>query len=822
VLTSSCNRRWKGIRVNGTTGNTLQSATAQGVLNLNSSRVENAVTGVWAATVASNNSTIGSGFGGRVQANNSLFLNNITGVKLESYHRFTSGGTPLANLSYFNNCDFVTNAQWPDWGVNFPKFHAHLQQVDRIRFTNCSFRNDSYVYWTPTSQWGIGIFATSATVNCTGNSDYANNRFANLNAGAMLMFNLSGVFINKVDGMGFANNMVGLYDWSDSDAWITRNKFVTNQLAPNPPNLSAGMFIFASEGYTVERNSFFTLPGSTSLGCGIWFRGPAYYPNRIYDNLFDGNFSSCVVEGKHGSGQAWTTSGTQGIYTGVGLELLCNDHNNTIFDHFLSQGYTPNNLTSIRNQQGIPGSAGGAANNRFFTPRVCTGNGPTWDIWAWPFVNSPLHTLDIEYVYLNNGDPVLRPRCIHQPAPTFTPESVVDIYYDLRPGYTNQFLAFDKVSHCAEGDLDASSSNSSYLTTALMAKNAELASAIAVYQGTVDGGDAPDLYAAINQNNPWYASHSLRDLLLAQSPLSDDVLKQVIQREQPMDPWHLTQVLIANSELSSEIWGVLVEASVLTPYFITILRQYDQNVSLRQLLEQEIALRNKEKARIQHQLVSVWAEDSVTTGRLDSLNAIYSMDAFGLSVVPQYWLAIERGDAGLAGTLGSVLGQYPDMTDMVNFGNVIAGLDGDVRNASASELAAFEDLAFDTQRAHNALGWAALWATGQTDSLPPMVIPAELRSAIPFRPNEILVNEPVLGAFPNPTSDRVMITLPEGLEESVLEVVDPLGRTVHRVTVSAGTRGVELDLDQYPSGLYIARLDMAGLSVGEVKFSLVR
>jgi hypothetical protein len=537
--------------------------------------------------------------------------------------------------------------------------------------------------------------------------------------------------------------------------------------------------------------------------------------------LFDGNFSSCVVEGKHGSGQAWTTSGTQGIYTGVGLELLCNDHSNTIFDHFLSQGYTPNNLTSIRNQQGIPGSAAGAANNRFFTPRACTGNGPTWDIWAWPFVNSPLHTLDIEYVYLDNGDPVLRPRCIHQPAPSFTQESVVDVYYDLRPGYS-QSGPFDKDQDCLDGDLDASSTSSSSLFTALMAKNAELASAIAVYNGTVDGGDAPDLSEAINQNNPWYTSHSLRDLLLAQSPLSDDVLKHVIQREQAMDPWHLTQVLIANSELSSSIWGELEETNVLTPYFINILKQYDHNVSLRQLLEQEIALRNNEKARIQHQLVSVWAEDSVTTGRLDSLNAIYAMDAFGLSVVPQYWLAIERGDAGLADALGSVLGQYPDMTDMVNFGNVIAGLNGDVRNASASELTAFEELAFDTERAHNALGWAALWATGQTDSLPPMVIPAELRSGIPFRPNEILVNEPVLGAFPNPTSDRVMITLPEGLEESVLEVVDPLGRTVDRVTVEAGNRGVELDLDKYPTGLYIARLTMAGLSVGEVKFSLVR
>lgn len=103
-----------------------------------------------------------------------------------------------------------------------------------------------------------------------------------------------------------------------------------------------------------------------------------------------------------------------------------------------------------------------------------------------------------------------------------------------------------------------------------------------------------------------------------------------------------------------------------------------------------------------------------------------------------------------------------------------------------------------------------------------MVIPSELRSAMPFRPDMSMANEPVLGAFPNPTSGRVMVTLPEGLEESVLEVVDPLGRTVDQITVEAGARGVQLDLDQYPNGLYIARLTMAGMSVGEVKFSLVR
>ena len=210
------------------------------------------------------------------------------------------------------------------------------------------------------------------------------------------------------------------------------------------------------------------------------------------------------------------------------------------------------------------------------------------------------------------------------------------------------------------------------------------------------------------------------------------------------------------------------------------------------------------------------------TGRLDSLDAIYALDTFGLSVVPRYWLAIERGDPALADELGAILNAYPDMVDMVSLGDLLTSLDGDVRRASPGELGSLEALAFDTQRPQNALGWAALLAAGHTDSLPPMVIPAELRSATPFRAIETVTHAPVLSAFPNPTSGRVVITLPEGLDESVLEVVDPLGRTVHRLSVEAGTRGVELELVQFPNGLYIARLSMAGLRVGEAKFSLIR
>ena len=42
----------------------------------------------------------------------------------------------------------------------------------------------------------------------------------------------------------------------------------------------------------------------------------------------------------------------------------------------------------------------------------------------------------------------------------------------------------------------------------------------------------------------------LRDLLLTKHPLSDEVLRAVLRREQPLDAWHLTQVLLQNSPLN--------------------------------------------------------------------------------------------------------------------------------------------------------------------------------------------------------------------------------------------------------------------------------
>lgn len=807
--TGSCERRWKGIRIEGTTGDPLQQIASQGRLYLLNSEVSNAEVGVWCATITGTGVELPSGYGGRIHATNSILRNNIVGAKIHRYHRVLPGPIPVPNLSFFQNCDFITDAEWPDLGVNVPNMHADLFLVDGVRFTNCSFRNDAFDLW-PITQWGWGLKAHRATFNCTGNSDFANNRFANLTLGAQARINSPG-FTNHMDGMGFHNNWYGMTDWVDQNAVITNNQFSTceTHLVPNSES-STGLLILQSNLYTVERNTFAKPTPALSPGVGIWFWGPALQDNRVYDNEYTDLNVSCVVEGKHGAGVLWDF----GLPPTPGLQLLCGVHNETGADHLLLYGWAPWNKSTIANLQGALGFPQGAANNQFNTARVCPG--PSWDIFAvWTL---PSTYLDISYVYYNHfANPEMRPRCIHTTG--LVPESFMDDFYDLIASTWPD--PFSKELHCSEGELDQVVVDVITLKSQYIAKLAELASAVNTYAGEVDGGDPNELLDLIKKNDPWLASHYLRELLLTNSPLSDEAMILAIQREQPMDPWHLTQVLLGNSPLSNQVWAVLNESNVLNDYFLTLLRDYEGGMSTRQLLEQEVALRSSEKARLQHRLMVAYSNDSTTTGRLDSMVALMELDTFAVSVLDRHALALERGDYVHAAELADVFDGYEEMLTLVEIGTLHESLNGDFRDATPAQRDQIRDLAFRDQLHGSMYAWAVLLELDETDSLPPTLLPEEYRylpAPDRYGPGN---GAALLDAHPNPASDRVMIAYPPGVESGVLEFFDAQGRTLQVERLMGRKAFIEVDTRAWNDGLYVARLLLDGISMGEVKFNVV-
>ena len=108
------------------------------------------------------------------------------------------------------------------------------------------------------------------------------------------------------------------------------------------------------------------------------------------------------------------------------------------------------------------------------------------------------------------------------------------------------------------------------------------------------------------------------------------------------------------------------------------------------------------------------------------------------------------------------------------------------------------------------------------NTLPTAHIPPAYRAAFAGRERARWHEEPRMAAYPNPAKDRVMITLPEGVDHGELQVFDAQGRLVHAVSLLQAKAFVELDARSWTEGLYLAKLTFEGYDAGECKFTVVR
>lgn len=512
--------------------------------------------------------------------------------------------------------------------------------------------------------------------------------------------------------------------------------------------------------------------------------------------------------------------GQTGSNTEPGLQWLCGDHGQSL-DNTYDQIVLPDEsgIGNIKADQGDPSGASMHANNRYFSARTC--QGPPWDIYVWPLLNPG--DVDIQYFYLeNSGSSEMRPKCIHDPPPALTSLSFVDEYYNLVGVASTD--AFDPEEHCALGDLDNPGGGGHVVQlNEYQLRLQELASAVAQYLGNVDGGDKPDLLELIHFADPWQPSYLLRDELLQQTPLSDEVLLAAIRREVPMDPWHLTQVLIANSRLSNEVWWALEQGTVLSGFFLNLLHQYQGQQHPRAVYEQEIILRQGQKSRLQHRLLRHFAQDTIGPGDpVDSMDVVLALDPGPTALMARYWLACSRNNAALAASLTAPLNQVDGSDDLIVLGEMLLRAQGNWGDVDGGDLQDLEAFAFEEGRPGSAVGWAVQLGLAGLDSLPPAVIPAELRTLWEPRRRTWTAEDMLLSAYPNPANDRIMVTLPQEAPESRLDIYDAQGRLMTTQSLKLGLPFLELNVQEWAPGLYLGSLSVDGFRLGEVKFNIVR
>jgi len=155
-LTNYDSQQWRGIEVWGSTYQNQFSPNgicAQGSIEIgNYTVIENAYNGITNWKPDDWNS-----IGGIIKADGATFKNCRRGVEFMKYRNFhPTSGYEMDNVSYFNNCSFIVDDNYP---ANASPFYTgvSLWSVRGVKFSGCDFFNNKTVKGS-----GYGIFSLDA------------------------------------------------------------------------------------------------------------------------------------------------------------------------------------------------------------------------------------------------------------------------------------------------------------------------------------------------------------------------------------------------------------------------------------------------------------------------------------------------------------------------------------------------------------------------------------------------------------------------------------------------------------------------------------
>lgn len=590
-ITTKCDNLWAGIEVWGDAQSSQSPLSNQGLLEIkNDAVIENARCAVRLGHLENESPWTydWSKTGGVIRAINSHFRNNRKDVEFLSYQHLNSANDEIANRSYFTNCDFVVDRLLSDQGSSIDD-RVSLYKVNGVRFTSCTFSIEEEAlaaYDLNTRSSGIrgkeSGFVVNGKCNYTppvggecapsditaqtiseSSGDVTPSVFRNLHYGVRANGPGSAASV-QVSYSLFESNFRGVFLLAMSEPSLFRNRFIISDLNWQD-DTEYGAMLSACTGYEVKRNYF---EGHTNIAghrhVGLWVSNSGGEPNEVYLNDFKDLHAGTIVMGRNRSADN----------DFIGLEVLCDLHDNTYFDIAVVKGKSVSGAVAM--MQGQPSQnpldftapAGNIFNNINYNNAE---NDYHIDQWSYPIIyqhhnaNSSFNVVpwesDVNDVFKVPNEPQLTDRL--QGCPKIP---------RLSPGVEKQRVLTHREE--AEGiseDLHV----------------------------LIDGGDTELLLQGVN--DPFIESPALRNQLISASPfLSDSVLKAAIARSPAMNQWHLCEVLLANSPLQPDVFTYYETAAPLASYLHNLLVAYQgDELSARDQLSAEL----KEELRLkQHAL----------------------------------------------------------------------------------------------------------------------------------------------------------------------------------------------------------------------------
>ncbi len=811
---------WPGANILGTPSNDqspLWGNAQQGYLLLNNNAmIENAILAAEVGTTSSNG-------GGIVRGFNSSIHNCQSGIKITNYHNY-SDNSPFAlqnNKCYFSGFRFLIDQHLED-PLLVPLNMADLQYVEGVQFIGCSFINATDYSTYTWQQRGLGIFAFQASFNVQGNNgswtglgDNSHTAFVNLGTGIVSFLGINNTY--KCNRMEFQNNLFGIFNLLTNNPAITLNNFFLPDQTTEMQTVDfmpAGVYLGGSTGYTVEENHFWGYETPEQTGIGCWVNNSGATSNRIYKNWFDhlriGNLTELV--NVHPDGQK-------------GLQWICNTHTEGMVDMYVAPE------SQMRHDQGgiqPPNFGGGmrAADNQFSIPNPdCANNS---DLLVDPYNFWYVH-------YVDHGTPITTPDC----------QSI-----STNPNYTGELLfsssytgTISNYSADCPSELGLGGGGGSVLPSGLVSAmsdlqnlNTAIASQQNLMNAVINAGNTEQLISELNRAFP-IESHELRDLLLEKMPLSYDVIREIIIQNALFNPWHFTQVMLANIPLEPDLYSYVMSLQSLPALHKAYLEAAQTagsgSATLRQMLEQELAAMYAAKymlmAKMSNTLLcpatdeTIEEDETQTEIKYNDFISLWQNEDYATAYRVRAQILINQNDLEHAISLVESADVEHLLADYADLIVLQAQLNNNWNNADAATInrlsLQWNDI--HDQERNTALG--ILWFIGASDELPVPMLPQYLRSEkIPSNYESINI-EALLSVYPTLASDEVFITYPADADGiAVLEIIALDGRVIESIPLN-GTNGLyALNLEHFAAGMYVASLRIDNLLLAAQKFTVIK
>lgn len=816
---------WPGVDLLGTTNaaNSIDqlpiSGGDQGYLNLSNSVIENAMVGIDVGGNFPNNA------GGIVRASQSTYRNNYNDVVFKKYH-FEIGDDPVQNKSYFNLCTFVTDEHLNNPSLS-PNNHVLLKSVDKISFKNCSFMNKTGINTYNWFNRGTGIYSSRASFTVDGLNDSwtgspidsEQTTFYKLQYGIRSSgYNDPHAFYTCKE-QEFQYCLYGIVNYNTDNVLIYLNNFKLPDAAGFTSNgsMERGIYLTNSTGYVVEQNTFtgfddFQVAEEYPCALGIWVDNSGDAANQIRNNDFNEMKLGTYVTRNNKNMVIGPDSANADNDIGLdqtGLQLLCNTYTNGQTDIFRDAE------TLIRQDQGgiqlqpisflnagnrfsavdCEGSVGDFVidpNNVFYNnywchdqPNTIPDCGGTSNV-SGPYWGMDLLTNNIDY---NNAYD-------DSDCPNIYGGSIGNI---PNPGLISGFLS----------QLD------SIRTQLIFAKN--------TYSLVIDNNQKQNTLDALTEAFP-HESQYYRNLLIQRFPLSSEVIRKLIEQSSRLSPWHLTEVLLANSPLNKDLLYEIERAQILSSFFINFLHNANSGTSLKRLMELNILnLATEQDNLIQSIAHSGFSYESDAETELDQ--PIYTSDYLAQ-------LSYQNGVSRLrirAAYFASI-GEYSDAFNLVSNEPLLASyykilqmeqiVNGDWSLLNDSQISLLWDISNSKKDYGSSLALSILQESGHTNFEPEPRVPIQYRSlqnGLEHRKSEY----PLLGIWPNPAKSSAWLHYPiEADEYGTIEIYDAQGRLMNKFKPNNNGL-VELSLKDYSSGIYIVHLIAFDKAVESIKLTVL-